>query len=299
MMGHHHYRPRYCSYSMYCCILLSLLARSTVRRPRSPNSNPLFTHSNEPLNSCVLCHHFLDWGFTFFLTINHVICSFILDHIGSSLTSLKTFWVRLPLSSLALQPGLLFFECLDIVPQVPQLCVGALSLEKNGYIYIYICIYYYILYILHMRQWKTGPAGSRFRLERVDLLSESFCNENSSFSCQDDDGRIPQTARIQTELGSNTTAADRKSAAWVISCALQAKCEVGWTSPLGCNPLGKVARTQELPPVSSGSWASAIWWICLVSTGEKSYQHRTALRTQERMHTYTNTHAQTPTGRTF
>ena len=51
--GHHHYRPRYCGY-----ILLSLLSMSNVRRPRpSPNSHPLFTHSNGPLNFRVLCNH--------------------------------------------------------------------------------------------------------------------------------------------------------------------------------------------------------------------------------------------------
>lgn len=133
--GHHHYRPRYCGY-----ILLSLLSMSNVRRPRpSPNSHPLFTHSNGPLNFRVLCNHIswfshsfshihlLDFDFHILLTISHNQSCQLLVYIGSSarpgqfwdiLSSTARSSVRQAFSSLSIWTSSRKFRNCVLVPWI-------------------------------------------------------------------------------------------------------------------------------------------------------------------------------------
>ena len=240
--GHHHYRPRYCGY-----ILLSLLSMSNVRRPRpSPNSHPLFTHSNGPLNFRILCNHIswfshpfshihlLDFDFHILLTISHNQSFYIYIYwiiIGQA--SFETFWVRLPDLQCG-RPSLLWVSGpRPASSATARWCLGSGSNEKQD------------------RQDRQVPTGTSWP------VAPEFCNENSSSSCHDDDGRTLATAGIQIELWSNTTAADWKSAAWVFSRTLPAKRDVGWIFHLGCKAVGKIRRTQELP--TGGSATSATW----------------------------------------
>jgi hypothetical protein len=100
----------------------------------------------------ILSHTYICWIliFTFFsqyLTINRLYI-----YIGSSLARpvLRHSEFDCQIFSAA---GLLFFEYLDLVPQVPQLRVGALDLVPM--------------------KSRTGRTG-RFRLEQVDLSPQSF-----------------------------------------------------------------------------------------------------------------------------
>ena len=83
----------------------------------------------------ILSHTYICWIliFTFFsqyLTINHVNCSFILDHQPDQARPLRHSEFDCP-EGIFSAAGLLFFEYLDLVPQVPQLRVGALDLNEK------------------------------------------------------------------------------------------------------------------------------------------------------------------------
>lgn len=184
----------------------------------------------------ILSHTYICWIliFTFFsqyLTINRLYIYIYWIIIGQA--SFETFWVRLPDLQCG-RPSLLWVSGpRPASSATARWCLGSGSNEKQD------------------RQDRQVPTGTSWP------VAPEFCNENSSSSCHDDDGRTLATAGIQIELWSNTTAADWKSAAWVFSRTLPAKRDVGWIFHLGCKAVGKIRRTQELP--TGGSATSATW----------------------------------------